>query len=473
MSRAALDSLTLTRRLRRRMTNDPLLRELRELALAGDVRLCVVGGYVRDAALGFEAGEIDLVAASNCTRLVRDLRRRWRTRGYRFRKRGVTTWRFRLDETMVDIVDASSRGLELDLLRRDLTINAIAFDLGSATVFDPLRGCSDLRAGRLRPPAEGAFRDDPVRALRLCRFIAQFPGFRPTPGARRGAAEVARPLRRAAVERLRQELDKLLMASRPRLGLASMEELGLRRSVLPELDRVVECTAGRGRPDVWTHTLDAVGIASEAGTRRLPGARLAGSAEDRLVLRWALLLHDISKPETLEVAPDGRPTFHGHEVLGQRRADALLRRFRQPAVVRRRVTRLIRLHLRPGHLADARAPARGLRRLVRDAEDDLPLLALHAAADARGSGSPDARVRWARLRSVLLSLLELWATRAAAPPPSLVDGRDVMRVLGLGPGPEVGRILDGVREAEDDGTVRTRREALAYLRKGDVRNPDR
>lgn len=473
MNRAALEPRALTRRLRRRVTVDPVLRELRELALAGDSRLCVVGGYVRDAALGHEAGEIDLVAASNCARLVRDLRRRWRTRGYRFRKRGVTTWRFRLDGRMVDIVDASRRGLEGDLSRRDLTINAIAFELRDGTVFDPLRGCSDLRAGRLRPPAEGAFLDDPVRALRLCRFIAQLPGFRASPAARRGAAAVGRPLRGAAVERVRQELDKLLLSGRPRLGLESMEELGLRESVLPELDAVVTCPAGRGRPDVWTHTLDAVAVAAEARSRRLPGADLIGSTEDRLVLRWALLLHDISKPETLEIAPDGRPTFHGHEVLGEQRADTLLGRLRLPGRFRRRVSRLIRLHLRPGHLADAGAPVRGLRRLVRDAGDDLPLLAVHAAADARASGSPDARPRWARLRTVLLQLLEMWETREKASPPSLVNGRDVMRALDLEPGPEIGRILDDVREAQEDGAVRTRPQALAYLRKVKVGNQDR
>lgn len=473
MNRAALEPVALARRLRRRVTTTPLLTELRAIAKTGDVRLCVVGGYVRDAALGRESAEIDFVAASRCTRLVHDLRQRWRTRGYRFRKRGVTTWRFRLGDTMVDIVDASRRGLERDLFRRDLTINAVAFDLCGGTVIDPVRGCSDLRAGRLRPPADGAFRDDPVRALRLCRFIAQLPGFRPTRDARRAAAAVARPLRRASVERVGHELDKLLMSGRPRLGLENLEALGLLTSVLPELEATVHCVAGRDRPDVWTHTLDAVAVAAQAGSHRLPGARFLVSPEDRRVVQWSLLLHDISKPETLEFAPDGRPTFHGHEVLGARRADTLIRRLRLPAALRRRVTRLIRFHLRPGHLADAGGPVRGLRRLVRDADDDLALLAVHAAADARASGSPDARTRWAGLRTVLLELLEMWEARPASPPPSLVDGRDVMSVLGLTPGPEIGRVLDSVREAQEDGAVRTRGQALAYLKKTRIRNPDR
>jgi tRNA nucleotidyltransferase/poly(A) polymerase len=247
----------------------------------------------------------------------------------------------------------------------------------------------------------------------------------------------------------------------------------LRASVLPELDDAVQCVAGRQRPDVWTHTLDAVGMGAQAGRHRLPGSGYVVSEDDRRVVRWALLLHDISKPETLEVASDGRPTFHGHEVLGEERADELLRRLHRSAALRRRVTRLIRLHLRPGHLADAGAPVRGLRRLVRDADEDLALLAVHAAADARASGSPDARTRWPRLRAVLYDLLEIWESRAATPPPSLINGRDVMRVLNLEPGPEIGRALDRVAQAQEDGIVRTRGEALAYLETVEIRNPDR
>jgi tRNA nucleotidyltransferase/poly(A) polymerase len=229
--------------------------------------------------------------------------------------------------------------------------------------------------------------------------------------------------------------------------------------------------AGRGRPDVWTHTIDAIALAAAARLHRLPGAAGVAGIEDRRVLLWALLLHDVSKPETLELADDGRPTFHAHEVLGEQRAEAALRRLRHPTVFRRRVTRLIRLHLRPGHLADAGAPVRGLRRLVRDAGDDLPLLTVHAAADARASGGPESRPRWSRLRGVLASLLEAWQASTAAVLPSLVDGRDVMRVLGLAPGPEVGRILERVREAQVEGRLRDRRQALAYLRKCGLSGP--
>jgi poly(A) polymerase len=176
-----------------------------------------------------------------------------------------------------------------------------------------------------------------------------------------------------------------------------------------------------------------------------------------------LLLHDIAKPRTRAQGIDGRPTFHGHEVVGAREAERLLRRLRHPAAWRRRVCRLVLFHLRPHHLADAGAPERGLRRLVRDAGADLPLLVLHAACDARASGAPDGVARWRKLLPVLRALLELHAEAQARPLPHLVDGNDVMRLLGIPPGPEVGRFLQEIRELQEQGLIDDRSRALARL----------
>jgi putative nucleotidyltransferase with HDIG domain len=223
------------------------------------------------------------------------------------------------------------------------------------------------------------------------------------------------------------------------------------------------CRAGAGRPDVWRHTLDA--IARSCRTGRLPGARAVRAAHAQRIVRWTLLLHDISKPETHAVREDGRPTFHGHEVLGAERAGHVLARLRVPRDERRRICRLILLHLRPSHLADADRPTRGMRRLVREAGGDLPLLVQHAACDALASGSPDAGRRWRRLRRVLGELIELWEARRARRLPPLVDGRDVMRVRRLSPGQEIGRLLERVRELQEAGALGTRDEALAWLRR--------
>lgn len=462
MNRAALESL-----LRRRAASDPLLGQLVSAARAVSADLYLVGGYVRDAALRRRTRDVDLLCAGGTARLVAELRARWDSRGFRFRKRGVTTWRFAFQGRQVDIVDASRRGLLGDLERRELTVNAIAYDLAGGRLRDPLRGLADLRAARLRPPSEGVFRDDPLRALRAARFAAQFPRFTLGPAVPRQARAVGASLRRASAERVREELDRLLGSAAPQRGLALLHEWGLAWIVLPELRPLQGCTAGLGRADVWSHTLGALAL---SGSRsRLPGAGVTRDEADRLALRWALLLHDISKPETLARAADGRPTFHGHEAAGALRADAAMRRLKVPRALRRRVSRLILFHLRPSHLADAGAPPRGMRRLVREAGQDLPLLVFHAACDARASSGPGAAARWRALRAVLLDLLELARAREHAPLPRLVDGRDVMRVLGLAPGPTVGKVLDRLAERQEAGRLRTREEALDFLARLRVR----
>ena len=440
-------------RLGRRVVRDPVLSAVRACAEETGVPVRLVGGLVRDAALGRAASDVDLAAGPGCARLVSALADRFSRRPFRFRKRGVTTWRIVLDGRDVDVVDVGRRGFARDLARRDFTVNAVAFDPLSGRLEDPLHGLADLRRGLLRAPGAATFRDDPVRALRAARFLATFPGWRLHRETEAGARAVARALRRASAERIRDELQALLLAPDPRAGLRALLDLGLLPAVLPEMVPTVGCAAGPDRPDVFLHTADALAAATRA---RAP------SEEDRAVLRWALLLHDISKPESLSFREDGRPTFYGHEVAGAERAQAVLRRLRHPRARIRRVQRLVALHLRPGHLADAGCPPRGLRRLVREAGEDLPLLLAHADADVRGSGGPPDLPRRRRLARTLTGLREQGArVRAAAVP--LLRGEDVMRVLHLEPGPEVGRVLREATEARDAGEISSREQALRWL----------
>jgi poly(A) polymerase len=470
LSGPSRDAAGLASRLRRRVGRTPLLRALEQAARDSGARLYLVGGAVRDAALGRPTADLDLVVASRATALVAELRRRFGTRGFRFRKRGVTTFRFHVDGRTVDLVDAARRGLARDLARRDLTINAMAFDLVSGRLVDPERGRADLVARRLRPPRESAFREDALRALRLCRFLAQLPDFRASARTERLAAAAHRALARTPVERVRLELDRLLSGPDPRRGLAALARLGLRGAVLPELEPLERCAAGRERPDVWTHTLAALDVCA---ARRSVGGVPCPAGEDALVLRWALLLHDVAKPDTLAIGADGRPTFHGHEVLGERRADGILRRLRAPGDRRARVRRLVRHHLRPGLLADAGSPERGLRRLAREAAPDLALLCRHAACDALASGGPEAPARWRRLRGVLRALAGREAALGGAQRPVLVDGRDVMRVLGIEPGPAVGRALEALLVEHEEGRLATREDALAWLAAQASATPER
>jgi poly(A) polymerase len=137
----------------------------------------------------------------------------------------------------------------------------------------------------------------------------------------------------------------------------------------------------------------------------------------------------------------------------------------QPRWLRRRVARVVLYHLRPHQLADAGAPTRGMRRLVREAEEDLPVLLVHAAADARASGAPDATHKWRALRPVLGELEAIYRRLLRAPRVPLLSGREVMKRLEIEPGPKVGRVLEEIRELQDDGVLATRADALVLLEK--------
>ena len=455
----------LAARLSRRVSRNPQWSLIRECTSRSGARVYLVGGPVRDTALGRPAHDADLAVVGGTAALVRELRRALGTGGFRFRKRGVTTWRFASPWGEVDAVDAVRRGLEGDLRRRELTVNAIAYDLVERTVADPLNGLGDLRAGLLRAPREDAFRDDPLRCLRAARFLADLPGFRLERRTKAWLKAECGRLRRVSVERLRDELDKMLSAEHPQRGLDAAQAWGVLQAALPELAPLRGCAAGRGRPDVWRHTVDTIGVSAQRP--RLPSYAVVRQRGELVLVRWTLLLHDIAKPATLGRDPRGRPTFHGHEVLGASMATDLLRRLRFDASTRRRIRRLVLWHLRPGHLADAGAPARGMRRLAREAGDDLPALCLHAACDAQGTGGPPDAARWRRLNRVLRALPEVQARLRLIAPDPLVSGTDVMRVTGLVPGPRIGTLLRRIAEARDDGEITTRRQALAWLQRRD------
>ena len=459
--RPALSRTALEARLKRRVARDPLLRSARDEAERTGVPLWLVGGYVRDLALGRPTGDIDFAAGPRAATLVRRLEERWQVGTFRVRRRGVTTWRTAFGGRAVDVVDAGRRGLAADLRRRELTINAIAFDLVAGRVLDPLGGLQDLRARIFRLPRPGVVRDDPVRALRAARFMAELPDFRFHAAARDESRCAGPAAARAPVERIRDELDALLTAPDPARGLALLVDFGLLDAVLAELTPLRTCLAGARRPDVWSHTVGTVDAA--ARRHRLPGASGAADPESARLLRWTLLLHDVAKPETFRRDPDGAPSFHGHEVIGARRARAILARLSFPRAFIRRVSRLVLFHLRPHHLAEAGAPERGMRRLVRESGDDLPILVVHAACDAVASGAPDAAAKWRRLRPVLDRLLALYASARAAPVARLVDGREVMAALGIAAGPDVGAALQEIRERQERGEIADRAAALRYL----------
>ena len=362
--------------------------------------------------------------------------------------------------------------LEEDLARRDFTINAMAVRLpvaGVEDLVDSFGGLRDLREGVLRTPGSpsSSFGDDPLRMLRAARFAAQL-GFSVAPEVREAMVAMARGIEIVSAERIRVELAKLMVAPGPRAGIELLVDTGLAAYVLPEVPKLkLETDEHHRHKDVYEHSLTVLTRVAELEERY-------GLSAD-LVVRLAALLHDIGKPKTRALLPDGRVAFHHHEVIGAAMARARLRELRFPKSIVNDVARLVALHLRFHGYGAGEWTDSAVRRYVRDAG---PLLSrLHVLTRADCTTGNEARA--ARLASAYDALEQRIARLAeeeelAEIRPDL-NGHEIMRVLGLRPGLAVGEasrfLLDLRMEHGPLGRERATAELLRWAREQGITPP--
>jgi tRNA nucleotidyltransferase/poly(A) polymerase len=471
--------------------------------LAGqEVPAYLVGGWVRDRLLGRPTYDLDVAVAGDGLGLARRLANALQGDYYALdAERGTGRAILYPDEGRLVVDVARFRGepprtLEADLAGRDFTVNALAVDVREpATVIDRHGGLADLEARVLRPVSESSIRDDPLRALRAVRLAAAL-GFRLAPETEELMARHGPGLADASGERLRDELIRLLAEPDAVPWLALLDRLGLLAAVVPELGPLRDLEQSLPhRVDTLTHTLATVealeGLVAqlrwlEAGPGEGgPGpwykgplselepfaprllAHLARGRPRLVLLKMALLLHDTGKAET-QSKEEGRIRFIDHQRHSARLAGEALRRlrFNKPEV--RLVQTIVRQHMRPPLLAEQESVSgRAVYRFFRDTEEAGVDVLLHALADHAAIYPPGIEdERWPRLVALVARMLaEYWERRAerVAPRP-LLSGHDLIRELGVEPGPEVGRMLEAVREAQAAGEVATRDEALALAR---------
>jgi poly(A) polymerase len=431
-------------------TVDPALAVLKEAGADLGVRAWAVGGYVRDRLLGRQHPELDVVVEGGdalhlAERFARITGARRPALFPRFGTAQVT-WQGRQIEFVTARAESytpDSRKPEVrpaslaeDLLRRDFTVNALLMDL-DGQVHDPLGGLADLRRRVLRTPRDPmeTFNDDPLRMLRAIRLAVQL-GFELDPALppaiRRLRERVRPPV--LSVERVNDELRKMLLSEQPARALRLLDETGLLEVLMPE---VYVChgveQGGWHTHDVFGHTLETV-----------------GHTGPDIVLRLAALYHDVGKPPT--ATPDG--AFHGHDEVGAGMAREALLRLRFSNAEVDAVSRLVRLHLRPVFYKTEWGDG-AVRRLARDAGSLLWKLMALARADIAASAYPHGD-KIDELERRLRSILEETPSRMHIP----VTGRDIMAARGIGPGPEVGRIKARLEELVLDGTLPPDREAL-------------
>jgi poly(A) polymerase len=411
--------------------------------------LALVGGSVRDVFLGRHPGDLDLATDARPEQVLQIAGewadKVWET-GIDFGTVGlrkgstifeVTTYRserYRPQSRKPDVAYGTS--LEEDLSRRDFTVNAMAARLPSLELADPYGGLTDLQNKVLRTPGrpQDSFTDDPLRILRAARFSAQL-GFTVAADAREAMTELASRLAVVSAERIRDELTKLMLApgpSGPVRGIALMVDSGVADQVLPEVPRLrLEVDEHFRHKDVYQHSL----IVLEQAIVLEPRYGL----ESDLRLRLAALLHDIGKPKTRRLLPDGRVAFHHHEVVGAAMARARLSQLRFPADVVNDVATLIELHLRFHGYNDGGWTDSAVRRYVRDAGPLLTRLHALTRADCTTRNRQKA-ARLARAYDNLEERITYLAEREELEKirPDL-DGNQIMKILGIREGPLVGQ----------------------------------
>ena len=455
----------------------PAAAEIGRLFAGHGHELALVGGPVRDVFLGQRPGDLDLTTDATPEQVLamtKDWADRTWTVGIAFGTVGlrkgnsvfeITTYRSeQYGRTSRKPAVQYGRSLEEDLGRRDFTINAMAARLPGYEFTDPYRGFDALREKVLRTPGppEQSFGDDPLRILRAARFAAKL-GFTVAPDVRAAMTDQAARLGIVSAERITSELTKLMLAPDPALGIDVLVQTGVADQVLPEVSRLrMEADEHHRHKDVYQHSLTVLRQAIELE----PPYGLDGHPAVQLTVRLAALLHDIGKPKTRTLLPDGRVAFHLHEVVGAKMTRRRLTALRFPNDVVRDVSRLVELHLRFHGYGEGEWTDSAVRRYVRDAGPLLSQLHVLTRADCTTRN----RAKAARLSRAYdgleLRIAELSEQEELAKIRPELDGNEIMAILRVAPGPVVGKAYEFLLElriAEGElGRERVTQELLRW-----------
>jgi poly(A) polymerase len=452
----------------------PLAEELAERFAGAGHRLYLVGGSVRDALLGRRSGDLDFTTDARPDRVLKIVSE-WGDAvwdvGIAFGTVGVTKKGMQLEITTfrADSYDRVGRNPEVtfgdsiegDLLRRDFTVNAMAVELASKTFIDPHDGLAALREKVLDTPAtpQESFADDPLRMLRAARFAAQL-GFTAAPRVVDAMTSMAGEIDRITAERVQAELSKLLLADDPRPGLELLVDTGLADRVLPEVSGMqLAIDEHHQHKDVYQHSLTVLAQAIELETSHEP------TSEPDLILRLAALLHDVGKPATREFQPGGGVSFHHHEVVGARMARKRLRALKFSKEIIDDVSQLVFLHLRFHGYGKGEWTDSAVRRYVTDAGPLLTRLHKLVRADCTTRNRRKAAALQATYDDLEARIAALKAKEDLDRVRPDLNGEQIMALLGLQPGPDVGKAWKFLKELRLDRGPLEHDEAVAELRK--------
>ncbi len=455
----------------------PVIDELGALFAEAGHELALVGGPVRDAMLGRRSNDLDLTTSARPEQTDKILKAwgdAWWDMGRDFGTIGCRKgeWVVEVTTYRSEAYDRDSRKPEVqygdslagDLGRRDFTVNAMAVRLPGREIEDPYGGVMDLAHRVLRTPgtAEQSFSDDPLRMMRAARFAAQL-GFAVAPDVVAAMTEMAERIEIISAERVRDELVKTICAPHPRLGLELLVETGLADRVLPELPALkLERDEHHRHKDVYDHTLTVLEQAIDLEPRLAERAGIAVGPD--FVSRFAALMHDVGKPKTRRFVDDGTVTFHHHDVVGAKITRKRMKALKFSNDQIDAVGDLVELHLRFHGYGSGEWTDSAVRRYVRDAGDQLERLHVLTRADCTTRNKKKAD-RLRRTYDDLEARIDrLSAEEELASIRPDLDGNQIMAILGVGPGREVGEAYKFLLELRLDNGPMDESSATAALK---------
>lgn len=444
----------------------PIFKIVSETAAQMGVRAFVIGGYVRDCFLGRANNDIDIVVEGSGMELAAEVGKKVHAKVSLFKNFGTAMLKYKGDE--IEFVGARKESyrresrkpivedgtLEDDQLRRDFTINAMAFSLQEDSfgeLVDPFGGIRDLASGIIRTPLDPdtTYSDDPLRMLRAIRFATKLSTdklkFTIVPESLESMSRMRDRMSILSKERIVEELNKILVTDHPSMAFQIMDSTGLLEWILPQLGALkgVESIEGKGHKENFSHSLMV-----------LDNVCATDGPEPNLWLRWAALLHDIGKPASKKFIPGTGWTFYGHDIIGAKMIPKIFTALKMPLNEKMKyVQKLVRLHLRPIALVDDGVTDSAVRRLLFDAGDDIDDLMILCNADITSKNPAKvARIRenFELVKHKLVEVEEKDAIRNFKNP---ITGEYVMDVYGIGPGREIGILKEYVKEAILDGVI--------------------
>ncbi len=461
---------------------DPVIFHIAAIARETGIETYLVGGYVRDLFLDRSSNDADFITAGNSPEIARKVAD---TLGGSLILLDEKNQIYRVVISQPEgpkVLDFAPffQSLETDLLNRDFTLNAMALSLTSGELFDPSGGQKDLAEGRIRHIDESGFVKDPLRLLRAFRFGATL-SFSLEPATLKAIGKLKALILQPAGERVREELLKLFASSNSFPYLQQMAETGLLEVILPELTPLKEIPAlGYHHLNGWAHTLETFHQLEMMEQGSGPWGELTSDLRNsldqcgcsnfpnRALLKLAALLHDIGKPACRKVEKD-KESYIGHASHGaEQLLPSIAARFRLSIREKQFIALLIREHLRLGFLAGETEPSRrSLYRYCRDlGEETLPALLL-SLADRRASLGPlTTRQLLDQTDNVAQLLARTWLDQQnpLAHPKKLLSGKDLIREFGVEPGPHLGILLKDLEEAQAVHSLKTREEAMQWMR---------